>query len=105
MTCDSHRSTAVHHSIARVSCDSTEESPAVIAAHDCSSGRIDGEGLVAGVGHDDPAGEVLEPHRLVAEVHVAGADEPHRVVVRRHGDAVRPRALAGQDGHAGVVRG
>ena len=40
MTCDSQRSTAVHHSIARVRWDSTDDSPAVITAHDCSSGRI-----------------------------------------------------------------
>ena len=68
-------------------------------------GPDDREGLVAGVGHHDPSGEVLEPHRLVAEVHVAGADELHRVVVRRHGEAVRSRALAVQDRDAGVVAG
>ena len=54
------------------------------------------EGLVARVGHHDLPGELLEPDGLGPEVHVLRAQQPHRVVVRRHGEAVRPGALAGE---------
>jgi hypothetical protein len=54
------------------------------------------ERLAPAVGHHDRTGPFIEADRVVAQVDQPRAHRPQPVVVRRHGEAVRPDPLAAE---------